>query len=162
MARGRDLIAQTESSLVTELPPTQDINVAFSVALSTDQGPTSTERAPFDLVFINYGDAYDVSTHEFIAPVAGVYHFTVAVLTTATRYAQLQLNHNGVRKMDIYDQDSTASSTTGAANSIILQLLSGDRVHVDMYGQSVDTAYYYYGDPSFSQTSFTGMLLFRI
>lgn len=55
--------------------------IAFSVGLTFHMCNTATKIVPYDHVIRNHGGGYDQSTYQFVAPVRGLYSFTVSLLS---------------------------------------------------------------------------------
>ena len=129
--------------------------MAFNAHLSAEAQPTSSATAPFDVVRLNYGNAYDDTTYEFTAPVTGVYQFTVSLLVKSGKHGLMYLKVNGATEMSVHERPSCATCSTGSANTATMQLTQGDKVSVEMYG-GPNYPYHY-----MDSTSFNGALLFE-
>ena len=53
---------------------------AFSVSLDASSATGVQNVVQFDLVNTNVGSHYDTSNHRFVAPIAGLYHFSFSAL----------------------------------------------------------------------------------
>ena len=87
----------------------------------------------YDTVVLNVGDGFDASgTTTFTAPVSGVYNFHYA---HASRLATVRLNVNGVIAQETVNALISTYPPVGS-NSYIVQLIAGDLVTVDLFGDS--------------------------
>ncbi|XP_073330692.1 cerebellin-1-like [Pagrus major] len=117
---------------ITELKNKERIKVIFSAAKGDgdlDNGPFDTETTLiYKRVITNIGDAYSQFTGVFVAPVAGVYYFSIFYHAGGQHDAMLTL-YKGNEVIAITHHSKTGSSKNGG-NAVFLQLQRGDQVFV--------------------------------
>nr|WRI32905.1 complement C1q domain-containing protein 2 [Anadara sativa] len=114
--------------------------VAFSVTIATKQTPIFKHQTIiYDHVITNLANGYDVTNGRFVAPVKGLYHFTIILMgDNLNTYAVLEIVKNGNHLVNVHSQ-STFETGSG---SVVVTLDVGDMVWVrysegttqDMYG----------------------------
>ncbi|XP_052237813.1 A disintegrin and metalloproteinase with thrombospondin motifs 10-like [Dreissena polymorpha] len=111
----------------------------------------------FSSVIFNEGNAYDVSTGHFTAPVDGIYHFTAQMCVSANNSIYFYI-HKGSATMSgvvalkySYNYNYNGPSCTSA--SCYVKLTRNEHVWVLMYGQDTSEIW------DVSSNSFTGMLI---
>ncbi|XP_022107342.1 complement C1q tumor necrosis factor-related protein 3-like [Acanthaster planci] len=139
-----------ESTLVTPKPPSI---VAFSAFLSTHFRGGNGDVVVFSNVETNIGDDYNSQTGVFTCSVAGVYYFSVNLMSLnndAGVYHHLKKN----RQTIITLHDNQQNFHHQSSNSAILILAVGDTVWLEAGGQSRGI----YGD-SRHFSDFSGFLI---
>uniref|UniRef100_A0A3B4GWF9 C1q domain-containing protein n=1 Tax=Pundamilia nyererei TaxID=303518 RepID=A0A3B4GWF9_9CICH len=92
-------------------------------------GPFNTETTlAFKRVIANIGDAYNKYTGVFIAPVAGIYYFSIFYHSGRNGALKLYMN-NHLIAMTHHDQPEKHGSKNGG-NAVFLQMQTGDLVYV--------------------------------
>ena len=109
------------------------------------QGPI-----PFETAVVNTGDALDLKTGVFTAPVPGVYFFSFDAYSDSHE-GRVHLQKNGVTVGQSYDYDHGYLSQLHLAS--ILQLDAGDEIQVNVHSGQI------YEDANGHNTHFAGMLL---
>ncbi|XP_061898510.1 uncharacterized protein LOC133646770 isoform X2 [Entelurus aequoreus] len=135
-----------------------ETKVAFAAALtdSGSVGPFDQETTLiFSKVFTNVGQAYDVTSGVFTAPIGGVYAFSFTAADFLKGYMGVALYRNQqpiVFSLDLNDHGGYAS----VANGVLLGLEAGDRVRL-----SLPASYRLYDDAR-NFSVFSGFLLFAL
>ncbi|KAM9335719.1 complement C1q tumor necrosis factor-related protein 3-like [Symphorus nematophorus] len=133
----------------------EKIQVAFS-ALAEYGGAhgnfCNDQTLIFNSVLTNVGHCYSSSTGVFVAPVAGVYYFSLFYHAGGERMARLKLMKNSNFIVMASDHQSGPDTADNGANAVHLQLEKGDQVYVQMVAGS----HVWAGDHS---TSFNGHLV---
>uniref|UniRef100_A0A3P9D1G1 Cerebellin-2-like n=1 Tax=Maylandia zebra TaxID=106582 RepID=A0A3P9D1G1_9CICH len=92
-------------------------------------GPFNTETTlAFKRVIANIGDAYNKYTGVFIAPVTGIYYFSIFYHSGRNGALKLYMN-NHLIAMTHHDQPEQHGSKNGG-NAVFLQMQTGDQVYV--------------------------------
>ncbi|KAK5931593.1 hypothetical protein CesoFtcFv8_000125 [Champsocephalus esox] len=108
--------------------------VVFSAATGggdTAIGPFNTDTTLiYRKVITNIGAAYSPNTGVFVAPVAGVYYFTIFYHAGGKYEALLRLYKNNDVVVLTYDHRCTSDSADNGGNAVFLQLVQGDQVYV--------------------------------
>nr|XP_033962445.1 complement C1q-like protein 2 [Pseudochaenichthys georgianus] len=108
--------------------------VVFSAATGgghTAIGPFNTDTTLiYRTVITNIGGAYSPSTGVFVAPVAGVYYFTIFFHAGGKHAALLRLYKNNELVVVTYDHRCTSDGADNGGNAVFLQLVQGDQVYV--------------------------------
>ncbi|KAL6098748.1 uncharacterized protein ACO6RY_17824 [Pungitius sinensis] len=133
--------------------------VAFYTALdphSEHIGPYNTYiTLKYSNVFTNVGNAYSPSTGFFTAPVKGVYYFQFTAASIKKGQVAIYVYNNNDRIM--YNEESNdGSSIRYLTNSVILELIAGDEVHLVL---PPNRNLYENG---FNHNTFSGALLFPL
>ncbi|XP_061750878.1 uncharacterized protein LOC133549461 isoform X3 [Nerophis ophidion] len=135
-----------------------ETKVAFAAALtdSGSVGPFDQETTLiFSKVFTNVGQAYDVTSGVFTAPVGGVYAFSFTAADFLKGYMGVTLYRNQqpiVFSLDLNDHGGYAS----VANGVLLGLEAGDHVRL-----SLPASYRLYDDAR-NFSVFSGFMLFAL
>ncbi|XP_054652419.1 putative leucine-rich repeat-containing protein DDB_G0290503 [Dunckerocampus dactyliophorus] len=135
-----------------------ETKVAFSAALtdSGSVGPFDQETTLiFSKIFTNVGQAYDVTSGVFTAPVGGVYAFSFTTADFLKGYMGVTLYRNQqpiIFSLDLNDHGGYASVTNG----VLLQLEADDQVRL-----SLPASYRLYDDAR-NFSIFSGFLLFPL
>ena len=106
---------------------------------------------PFEVAVVNMGDALDLKTGMFTAPVPGVYFFSFDGYSNSYE-GRVHLQKNGVTVGQSYDYDHNYYSQQLHLTSI-LQLVAGDKIQVNLRSGQI------YEDGNGHYTHFVGMLL---
>ncbi|XP_051256974.1 caprin-2 isoform X2 [Dicentrarchus labrax] len=118
---------------ILELKKKERTVVVFSAA--TDQrgtiGPFRTDTTlVYKVVKSNIGNAYSQSTGTFIAPVPGIYYFTLFYHAGGSRPAYLTLMKNNEVVVTTSDHATSHDGADNGGNAVFLQLKQGDCVYV--------------------------------
>ncbi|XP_051726173.1 complement C1q-like protein 4 [Ctenopharyngodon idella] len=141
-----DLIKQSEVS-----------KVAFSVSLSSSNGPHSTlQTLIYKHIFLNNGDAYDANTGIFTAPMKGVYVFRVfsKAYGSSDKAVVAGLFRNDQHEISTYARQN--GGFIGSSNGVSLLLEKGDKICVNLYPG------YWIFDNEHHHSTFSGHLLFTM
>jgi C1q domain len=114
------------------------------------QGPI-----PFEVAVVNIGDALDLESGMFTAPVSGVYFFSFDAYSNSGE-GHIHLQKNGVNVGQSYDYNRGAYGGSPSQQlhlASILQLDAGDEIEVHLASGRI------YEDGNSHYTHFTGMLL---
>jgi hypothetical protein len=107
--------------------------VAFFVASSTPSNNIKP-TVSFDTVFVNEGDAWDSrSAQRFVAPVSGIYCFSVSSAFVSQQIMNFQILVNNDRNYDLAQSGGAAVMTSGVdllASSRLIELSVDDKVSV--------------------------------
>lgn len=113
--------------------------VAFSASLSNDFTTSGTEVVPYDFILLNHGDAYNPSTYTFVAPVRGIYFFTVSM---GPMYkGRVTIVVNGVKRMMACEENNHDNHYGGDATSGMVQLEVGGQVMVTLVDVSLKASW---------------------
>lgn len=92
-------------------------------------GPFNTETTlAFKRVITNIGDAYNEFTGVFIAPVAGIYYFSIFYHSGRNGMLKLYKNNHVITMTHHYQPEQHGSKNGG--NAVFLQMQTGDQVYV--------------------------------
>ncbi|XP_062399981.1 hatching enzyme 1.2-like [Sardina pilchardus] len=148
----------------TQLRELQTLNegnkVAFSLSLETttdrNSGPYTTGKTLiYKHIFNNVGNAYDLNTGFFTAPVRGVYEFSLSALSRGSNVVlALYLRKNRERVVTLYSTFKSEHNNVSNGASLILE--KGDVV--DVYLPANRRVL----DNQNHHTTFRGHLLFQI
>lgn len=130
--------------------------VAFSVGLAKNVTSKAYQNITFDKVFINYGNAFNMTSGLFIPPVTGVYLFNYhfrGIYPEKPIYLQFLQNKRIVG--GLYSEASGLHSTVG--NAVVLNLSGGDVLRFKSIGNNS-----LYGHPSEIHCIFSGYLLHSV
>ena len=142
---------------------------AFSVSLDATTATGVQNVVQFDLVNTNVGSHYDTSNHRFVAPIAGLYHFSFSSLGCGSTSGGALAANTPVASQIQRSTDSGSNysgfangygyfpSTTSYPNiscSGVIELTAGDYVQVNI------TAGFAYSDSSGNfDARFSGFLV---
>ncbi|XP_063324723.1 complement C1q tumor necrosis factor-related protein 6-like [Pelmatolapia mariae] len=121
-------------SCILQLEQKERNTVIFSAGIGggSPLGPFNTDQTIiYDRVFVNTGNAYNVFTGIFTAPVSGVYYFTYFCHSGGVRKTSLHLYKNNEVILHIHDHQSADAADNGG-NAVFLQLQQGDTVYVHL------------------------------
>uniref|UniRef100_A0A3B4GYM6 C1q domain-containing protein n=1 Tax=Pundamilia nyererei TaxID=303518 RepID=A0A3B4GYM6_9CICH len=128
----RSMEARLKDSETRLKETTSRTKVIFSAAGGRGDisiGPFNTETTlAFKRVIANIGDAYNKYTGVFIAPVAGIYYFSIFYHSGRNGALKLYMN-NHLIAMTHHDQPEKHGSKNGG-NAVFLQMQTGDLVYV--------------------------------
>jgi hypothetical protein len=106
-------------------------NIAFSVVMDTHKENLAIHQiVKFDRVITNDGFGHDPNSSVFKAPVAGLYYFTVVIMSHAREDIETEIARNGVPVVNTYSGDST--TWNAGPQSTVLSLAAGDSVYIRM------------------------------
>ncbi|XP_078020618.1 complement C1q subcomponent subunit B-like [Epinephelus lanceolatus] len=146
-------LKNSENQLL-ELRNKERTKVIFSAATGGGQaiGPFNTDKTLiYRTVITNIGDAYSPHTGIFVAPVAGVYYFTIFFHAGGHERAGLLLYKNNQLMIMTSDHQTEADTADNGGNAAFLQLQPGDHVYVVLAANS-----HVWGT---SHTTFSGLLV---
>ncbi|XP_044196459.1 C1q-related factor-like [Thunnus albacares] len=133
--------------------------IAFSASLSNSgyvyRGPSADKILVFKRVFSNTGNGYNQYIGIFTAPVNGLYYFSFSTYGYNSHNMGAILIKNGVHQVSIYDHRS-ADASDSSSNAIVLQLVTGDKVHMELWDDSRVF------DNLSGHTTFSGFVLFTV
>ncbi|XP_063076078.1 cerebellin-1-like [Engraulis encrasicolus] len=133
--------------------------VSFSAALGNGTyGPLDVDiPLVFKGILTNIGNAYNVNTGVFTAPVRGVYHFVLFVFGDASSSTPTgaSIYHNGKHVVIAYDAQVNKHHVS-PANGASLPLEVGDVVQVKLWPKA------WVRDNANGHTTFSGHLLFTL
>ncbi|XP_051256979.1 cerebellin-1-like [Dicentrarchus labrax] len=138
-----------------ELRNKERTKVIFSAATEGDRaiGPFNTETTLiYRRVITNIGNAYNQFSGHFIAPVAGVYHFSIFYHAGGKHRVRLFLYKNNHIMAETHDHPSISDTADNGGNAVFLELQPGDNVYVNMH---INT--HVWGCPT--TTTFSGFLV---
>ncbi|KAL7375737.1 hypothetical protein ABVT39_022771 [Epinephelus coioides] len=141
-----------------ELRNKERTKVIFSAATGGGNhiGPFNTDKTLiYRRVMTNIGDAYSPHRGIFVAPVAGVYYFTIFYHAGGYQQAKLLLYKNSQLMIATTDHRTGADGADNGGNAAFLQLQPGDQVCVVLAANS-----HVWG--SNYQTTFSGFLVTQI
>lgn len=113
---------------------------AFSAYLSSDQtGVTGNYTIPLDTVAFDQASNFNTGTHNFTAPVTGIYHFDMtfyANTISAVTEAIIYITGIGVNQ-NIFDFNPSATQDSGGnlilSGGTTLALTAGDTAHLTVF-----------------------------
>ncbi|CAJ1085915.1 complement C1q-like protein 4 [Xyrichtys novacula] len=130
-------LTESESQILV-MKEKEDTKVVFSAASGgpgsgENLGPFNTDTTViFKRVITNMGDAYNVATGIFAAPVAGVYYFTIFFHAAGDHEGKLYMYKNADLIIVTHDQKSDTDPADNGGNAVFLQLQQGDQVYVQL------------------------------
>ncbi|XP_078020600.1 complement C1q subcomponent subunit B-like isoform X1 [Epinephelus lanceolatus] len=127
-------LKNSENQLL-ELRNKERTKVIFSAATGGGQaiGPFNTDKTLiYRTVITNIGDAYSPHTGVFVAPVAGVYYFTIFYHAQGLLHSRLWLFKNKQHMLTTNDHQTNADGADNGGNAVFMQLQLGDQVYVLM------------------------------
>ncbi|NP_001120808.2 complement component 1, q subcomponent-like 4 like precursor [Danio rerio] len=133
--------------------------VAFSAGLLAsgegNTGPINSDQILiYKKVFSNVGNAYDLNTGIFTAPVKGVYYFRFYGHCHGGTTMAISLQKNGVTQCSVFAYKPTFNAN--GSNGVVLTLEPGDQMYTKLYSNT-----WVFDDPG-SYTSFSGFLIFPL
>lgn len=133
--------------------------VAFNVRDAKDLSPQKNEVIQFRTVILNIGQAYVEGTGIFIAPVTGIYIFSIQVATSAGQRGtfQLAVEDSSNVILQIFKHNSAASYTS-TSGTVAHKLTKGQQVWVQFQYDSGSTQRLHQ-HPDYSTNQFSGMLV---
>ncbi|XP_037614189.1 complement C1q-like protein 3 [Sebastes umbrosus] len=121
---------------ILELKNKESTKVIFSAATGGGDkgiGPFNTDTTLiYRTVISNIGNAYSPSTGIFVAPVAGVYYFTIFYHSGGQYEGHLSIHNNNNVIVTASDHSSSSDTADNGGNAVFLQLQQGDQVYVRM------------------------------
>ncbi|XP_008849542.1 complement C1q tumor necrosis factor-related protein 6 [Nannospalax galili] len=129
---------------------------AFSVGRKTALH-SSEEFLPllFDRVFVNTDGHFDMATGRFVAPLPGLYFFSLNVHSWNYKETYVHVVHNEKAAVILYAQPSERSIMQ--SQSVMLQLAQGDCVWVRLFKRDRENAVY--SDGMDTYITFSGHLI---
>lgn len=109
----------------------QQSPVSFLARLSADYSPSEDQKIIFDIHDVNEGGAYSPTSGVFTAPLEGLYLFAVTI-TTRKKDPDAYLFRNGYTVLPLFNHSE--DDYRQASASVVLHLVTGDRVWVDWNG----------------------------
>ncbi|CAC5392333.1 unnamed protein product [Mytilus coruscus] len=107
----------------------------------------------YDNIKLNIGNAYHLAHGNFIAPVKGLYLFSVTACSNEPHYIVLELRVNAAMVGKVIAGDGKFAECT--SKSFLVQLSAAD----DVYVQHEAVGDYLFSDPRYGYPSFSGVLL---
>ncbi|XP_048020570.1 cerebellin 14 [Megalobrama amblycephala] len=141
---------------------TERMKVAFSASLSASSdrkyfGPHAEETTlVYENAYTNIGNAYDVNTGIFTAPVKGVYFFNFVVFNPYALSTGVRLLKNGNFVVAASDNPPGQDTEDTTCNSVTLLLEQGDQIYLQLLNQCR-----IYTD-MWKRNTFSGHLLFTM
>ncbi|XP_067219270.1 cerebellin-2-like [Chanodichthys erythropterus] len=141
---------------------TERMKVAFSASLSASSdrkyyGPHAEETTlVYENAYTNIGNAYDINTGIFTAPVKGVYFFNFVVFNPYALSTGVRLLKNGNFVVAASDNPPGQDTEDTTCNSVTLLLEKGDQIYLQLLNQCR-----IYTD-LWKRNTFSGHLLFTI
>lgn len=133
---------------------TLDTTVHFNVKLSKHTTLDALHVIVFDTVIDNVGEGYSPSTGIFRAPTAGLYQFSLSILSvTKSKYAHIQLMRGNSELGRIFAGDVVAAHGQMGSVTVTTQLTEGEEVYCREFPGNTG---HVHGD---SYSSFSGVLL---
>nr|XP_033507954.1 complement C1q-like protein 3 [Epinephelus lanceolatus] len=100
-------------------------------------GPFNKETTLiYRTVITNIGNAYNPSTGVFVAPVAGVYYFSIFFHAGGEYEGKIFLYKNNELKVGTHDHRSDDDTADNGGNAVFLELVPGDQVFVALHENS--------------------------
>ncbi|XP_036968063.1 complement C1q-like protein 4 [Acanthopagrus latus] len=118
-----------------ELKNKERTKVMFSAAVGGvgALGPFNTDTTLiYRTVITNIGNAYNQHTGIFVAPVAGVYYFTIFSHAGGAHPVKMYLFKNDEQIITIQDHRSDFDTADNGGNAVFLQLQQGNQVFVKL------------------------------
>ncbi|VDI72886.1 Hypothetical predicted protein [Mytilus galloprovincialis] len=107
----------------------------------------------YDSIKLNVGNAFYLAHGNFIAPVKGIYLFSITACSYNSHVIVLELTVNAAVLGKVLAGDQNYAECT--SKSFLVQLSAGD----DVYVQHETVGDYLYSNPSYGYPSFSGALL---
>ena len=107
----------------------------------------------YDNIKLNIGNAFHLAHGNFIAPVKGLYQFSVTACSNNPHFIVLELMVNAAIVGKLIAGDGDLAECT--SNSFLVQLSVAD----DVYVQHEALGDYLFSDPRYGYPSFSGVLL---
>ncbi|KAL7375377.1 hypothetical protein ABVT39_016347 [Epinephelus coioides] len=127
---------EDSESQIWDLRNKERTKVIFSAATGggyKDIGPFNKNTTLiYRTVLTNIGDAYSPHTGVFVAPVAGVYYFTIFYHAQGLLHSRLWLFKNRQHMLTTNDHQTNADGADNGGNAVFMQLQPGDQVYVLM------------------------------
>jgi len=155
---GIDLLALDATGRMT-LP----YQTAFAVYNNSNQSFSSTGTQVVDMTnaIFNRGNALNLSTNAFTAPVSGVYHFSYAGMmmgqNTSTSFVNLSMRVNGGIYSENMQQSFNKADYNTIAGSYLVSLSTNDTVDFVIYYAGANSGSYLRGGSNMN--TFMGCLL---
>jgi len=148
-------IAQVKNVLFNFIPDRGII--AFRVSSPTASTYSSSSVITFSDVQLNVGDAYDVNTGKFTAPVSGLYIFTSQLCVNKGQHVYIEIakNENALQRSIVFTSGSTYQCCNADAFDVLAQ---GDTVSLRTPPSAGSMTTIYRSD-TILWSSFSGALL---
>lgn len=136
---------------------------AFAVYNNSNQSFSSTGTQVVDMTnaIFNRGNAFNLSTNTFTAPISGVYHFSYAGMmmgqNTSTAFVNLSMRVNGGIYSENMQQSFNKADYNTIAGSYIVSLSANDNVDFVIYYAGANSGSYLRGGSNMN--TFMGYLL---
>jgi hypothetical protein len=134
--------------------PSRILPYAWSIASETAH-ISAIDPPPFDIIFVNLGQGWNVATNTYTVQAAGVYyiHITAGIYTSYP--TKLELVVNGVASVNVFRQSTQHITVDTRSRAFILRLAEGDVLKLRLPG----------GFATFSdalrETTFSGFRLYN-
>jgi hypothetical protein len=122
--------------------------VAFKASLTTTLTGGQKQAVIFNRVDLNIGNAYNVHHGNFVAPINGIYLFSLHACSHDGHYIVLDLLSNGSKVGHLLAGDYDTNNCN--SNTFIMDLKQGDDVYVSTGGGDYLRTYEPDGYPHFS------------
>ena len=151
---------QTLSSKLSNLNTSANTHVSFSVTGKDKNSYPKGDVLKFNSIVSNPDNAYNSSTGEFKAPVAGTYFFTVSVncYDSTFNLAYFYLKCDSTVVMTVITRCATSATPQSASGAAIAHVTQGGVCRVEA---ALDSSLYFVGSSPGYTNSFTGFLLFQ-
>lgn len=137
-------------------PPCRARYSAFSVGRKTGlHSSDGFQPLLFDTVFVNPDGHFDMAAGHFVAPLRGLYFFSLNVHSWNFKETYLHVVHNEAAAVILYAQPSDRSIMQ--SQSVMLALAPADRVWVRLFKRERDNAIY--SDDVDTYITFSGHLI---
>ena len=130
--------------------------VVMSVARTTPV--TSDGQITFDVVLVNIGSAWKISTNNFVAPLVGQYFFSLSSAMSYSLQSEFDFQVNGKTRQG-FQAGSTKLMSSGSNDlfsvSCFLKLNAGEKMSISVTFSGIPSIY---ADSFNYQLSFVGLL----
>ncbi|XP_060586448.1 uncharacterized protein LOC132742139, partial [Ruditapes philippinarum] len=129
-------------------------NIVFNAKDITNKNPDTGNTIIFGSTLLNEGNAYNISTGIFTAPVNGTYSFSLQICATYTKevYAAIMIDGTTYATLYVYDKDAHTCDSTDT----VAVLHEHSKVFVDCISDCMSN--YIYAD-SWRMNTFSGYLV---
>ena len=119
--------------------------IGFEVAHSVTM--SSGTKIQFNTIKTNMGNAWNKHTNTFMAPVKGLYFFSLNVMTTwAPGHADAKIMHGSALLGFVHTYKTSNSGRQSATCTIVVMLNNGDQIHAERQAGTLFSDRYLYTD----------------